>query len=255
MRSDQLSFSTICFATMPGPGPAVVPHPLEELVPAVAAAGFTRIGLDWFTLRDAERRGVRTDLGGLAPAELCALGLGEDPAADGRVARSMARRCGELGIPVCVLSCAVPPSDPLRERIAAVADVFAAAGTRVGVEFVPYSGVRTLAEARSLGVPVVIDSLHLLRSGSRLTGAVDVAGVQWADGPADAPADLAAESREARLLPGQGAVDFAGLAAGLDALGYTGPVTVEVLSASLRTLPPAELARRAWAACRPYVSG
>lgn len=255
--TEQLSFSTISCVTMPGTGPAVVPHAFGDLAAAVADAGFGRIGLDWFTIRDAERRGIPLDLGGLVPSELCALGLGPDPATDERVARSMARRCGELGIPVCVLASTVPPADALYERVTAVAAVFAEVGTRVAIEFVPYTGVRTAADALLLhdrtGCGVVLDTLHLLRSGGTVAdldrlGADGLACVQLADGPRDAPASLPDESRSARLLPGDGAVDFAGLAGWLDGRGYPGPLTVEVLSGTLRTLPAPDLTRRAYAA-------
>ena len=249
--ADRLAFSTLSCVAMGAP--ATVPYPLERLAEAVGAAGFGRIGLDWFTLRDAERRGVRPDLGGLEPTELCALGLGEDPSADERVARSMARRCAELGIPVCVLAATVPVSDALCRRVAAVAALFG--DTRVAIEFLPYSGVRTLAEARALsartGCGIVVDTLHLLRSGGRPTDLADtddLAVVQLADGAAEPPATaawLAEESRTARLLPGTGVVDFAGLAATLGELGYRGPLTLEVLSDRLRRLPLEQFLSRA----------
>ena len=268
--ADQLSFATISCVTMPGADgtPAVVPHPVERLIPAVAAAGFRWIGLDWFTIRDAERSGA--DLGrlmtehGLAPAELCAMGIGENPAADERVARSMARRCEQLGIPVCVLASTPPVSPALFERVIAIAEVFAAAGTRVGVEFMPFSGVRTLADAlvlrKETGVGIVLDTLHLLRSGCAASelaslAAADVVAVQLADGAAHPELPPAQESRTARLLPGTGAADIAGITEALDRIGHSGPMSIEVLSATLRTLPAEDLAAAFRTACLPYVSG
>lgn len=268
--ADQLSFSTISCVTMPGAdgSPALVPHPVQRLLPAVAAAGFSRIGLDWFTVRAAERAGA--DLAGLladsglVPTELCAMGVGPDPAADERVARSMARRCEQLGIPVCVLASTPPLSDALCARVAAIAGIFAAAGTRVGIEFMPYSGVRTLADARVLrdrvGCGIVLDTLHLLRSGCRpaeleALDPADIACAQLADGAKDPAGPPAEESRGGRLLPGTGAADIAGFAAALDRIGYAGPIGIEVLSATLRTLPPEELALAFRTACLPYAGG
>ena len=268
--ADQLSFSTISCVTMPGAdgSPAVVPHPVHRLLPAVAAAGFTRVGLDWFTIRDAERSGA--DLAGLlaetglVPTELCAMGVGPDPAADERVARSMARRCEQLGIAVCVLASTPPVSDELCARLAAIAAIFAAAGTRVGMEFMPYSGVRTLADARVLrdrvGCGIVLDTLHLLRSGCapaelETLDAADIACVQLADGAARPAGSPAEESRAGRRLPGAGVADIAGFVAALDRLGYAGPIGIEVLSATLRTLPPEDLALTFRSACLPYAAG
>jgi sugar phosphate isomerase/epimerase len=268
--AEQLSFATISCVTMPGADgtPALVPHRVDRLIPAVAAAGFRRIGLDWFTVRDAERTGA--DLGRLladhelVPTELCAMGLGEDPAADERVARSMARRCQQLGIPVCVLASTPPVSPALCARVAAIAEVFGNAGTRVGVEFMPFSGIRTLADALVLrdaaGVGIVLDTLHLLRSGCapaelESLDATDIACVQLADGSARPERPLAEESRAGRLLPGAGAADLAGYGAALDRIGYTGPVSIEVLSATLRTLPPEDLALAFRAAGLQYADG
>jgi sugar phosphate isomerase/epimerase len=268
--ADQLSFATISCVTMPGADgtPAIVPHPVERLVPAVAAAGFRRIGLDWFTVRAAERAGA--DLGllladhGLEPAELCAMGIGADPSTDERVARSMARRCEQLGIPTCVLASGVPVSGELCTRVAAIAAIFAAAGTRLGIEFMPFSGVRTLADALVLrdeaGVGIVLDTLHLLRTGCAAAeietlDAADVAAVQLADGSPRPDLPPAQESRTARLLPGAGAADLAGFCAAFDVIGYSGPMSIEVLSATLRDRPAEDLAAAFRAACLPYVSG
>ena len=86
---------------------------------------------------------------------------------------------------------------------------------------------------RSGGAPGDVDVL----------GAREIACVQLADGPAHAPADLVDESRNARLLPGAGALDLTAFVEGLNAIGYEGPVSVKALSADLRRLVPRELAQ------------
>lgn len=269
-----LSFPTIAAVTVGGPdGRPVVPYPVEELVAAAAQAGFRGVGLDWFSLRDAESRGVEltsltrlvSDLG-LVWTDLAALGLDTDESKDDRISRSMARRCDALAIPVCALVVSVPASEAAYRRVATCAEIFNSSGIRVALEFLPYSGIRSLAEARDVcsrvgydACGLMIDTLHLMRSGGTpedvaALSATEIACVQVADGPAHPPADLVDESRNGRLLPGAGAFDTQGFAAALKKLGYAGTVSVEVLSSHLRTLPPDELAKAYFTTASAYWS-
>src|SRR4051794_15112432 len=249
-------------------GSGTVRHPLDRVLAAAAGAGFRGVELDWFTLRAAERAG--TDPAALAEDRgllftgLCAMGLGDDPATDERVSRSMARRCGALGIPVCGLVLSVPPSPAVYDRIARVADTFADSGVRPALEFVPYTAVRTLDEARSVCERVgselcglLVDSWHLARSGGSAADVADlgrheIAGVQVADAAAEPAGDLAAESRQGRLLPGDGVVDFAAFAAALTTAGYAGPIGTEVLSDAVSGRPPEVVAGECFGAARAY---
>jgi sugar phosphate isomerase/epimerase len=249
-------------------GSATVQHPLERVLAAAAGAGFRGVALDWFSLRAAERAGVALDDVaarardlGLVFTDLSALGLGSDDSADERVSASMARRCAALGIPVCAFVLNVPPA---YDRVSRVADVFAASGVRLALEFVPYTTVRTLGEAREVcqrvgsdRVGLLVDTWHLARSGGSAADLADlrpgeIACVQVADAapvPAD---DLAEESRRARLLPGEGVVDFGAVAAALSAVGYDGPLGTEVLARDLAARPPEEVAEACFRAASSY---
>lgn len=267
-----LSFPTIAAVVVAGAdGKPMVPYPVEQLLPAAARAGFRAVGLDWFTVRDAESRGfdvqrlaeLAAELG-LVWTDLAALGLTADETRDVPVSRSMARRCRVLGIPVCGLVISLPPSSQIYSRVATCAEVFAESGTRLALEFLPYSGVKTLDQARDVcehvgydACGLLIDSLHMVRSGATPAGIAELSGsdiacVQLADGPVCAPEDLVEESRNGRLLPGAGDFDLAGFAAALDSVGYTGPISLEVLSSDLRRLKPDELAQAYFAAGIAY---
>ncbi|MCW2528104.1 MAG: inosose isomerase [Pseudonocardiales bacterium] len=267
-----LSFPTIAAVAVGGDRPTVV-HPITELLPAVAQAGFTGIGLDWFTLRNAESGGTdATSLAGLAAdhgltwTDLSALGLDPDSGKDDRVSRSMARRCQALSIPVCGLVIALPPSADVYQRVAACAEIFTDSGVRLALEFLPYSGIKTLDQARDVcahvgieRVGLMIDTLHLMRSGGSMSDiagldAAEIACVQVADGPLSAPADLPDESRNTRLLPGAGEFDLTSFGAALTGTGYTGTVSLEVLSADLRTLTPDRMAAAYFAAGHEFVT-
>jgi sugar phosphate isomerase/epimerase len=252
-------------------GSAAVQHPLDRVLAAAAAAGFRGVALDWFTLRAAERAGVDAagiaervrDLG-LVVTDLSAIGLGADATTDERVSASMARRCAALGIPLCAVVLTVPPSPSVDDRLARVADVFAASGVRLALEFVPYTAVRTLGAARSVcerigyeRCGVLVDTWHLARSGGSPADLADlapheIACVQLADAAPAAPDDLADESRRGRLLPGEGVVDFPAVAAALAQARYDGPLGTEVLDSRLADQPPDLVAEACFTAARTY---
>jgi sugar phosphate isomerase/epimerase len=266
-----LSFATMATVALERDGSATVQHPLERVLEAAAGAGFRGVALDWFTLRAAERAGTDAsaivervrDLG-LVVTDLSALGLGADASTDERVSASMARRCAALGIPLCALVLTVPPSPAVDDRVSRVADVFAASGVRLALEFVPYTEVRTLAEARALcerigydRCGVLVDTWHLVRSGGSPAEIADLAAseiacVQLADAAPRAADDLPDESRRSRRLPGDGVVDFAAVAAALATAGYDGPLGTEVLDSRLAAQPPEAVAEACFRAARAY---
>jgi sugar phosphate isomerase/epimerase len=130
----------------------------------------------------------------------------------------------------------------------------------VDLEFMPFRRLATLegalaaiAAAGRDNVVVMVDALHLVRSGGR---AADVAATdpqrlgvfQLCDGPLTGPAPdgLAAEAREARLLPGRGGFPLGAL---LDAMPARAILAAEVpLAASFPGLSPRERARMIHAA-------
>jgi sugar phosphate isomerase/epimerase len=252
-------------------GSATVQHPLDRVLAAAAGAGFRGVALDWFSLRAAVRVGTDAsviaervrDLG-LVVTDLSALGLGADASADERVSASMARRCAALGIPLCALVLTVPPSPALDDRVSRVADVFAANGVRLALEFVPYTEVRTLAEARAVcervghdRIGVLVDTWHLARSGGTPADIADLAPhelacVQLADAAPRAADDLPDESRRSRLLPGDGVVDFPAVATALTKAGYDGPLGLEVLDSRLAAQSPEAVAEACFRAARAW---
>ncbi len=263
-----LSFPSVTAVEVTGPR---VVHPVETLLPAADAAGFRGVGIDWFSLRDAERRGVTVEslaesaaALGLTWTDLSALGLGPDADRDEKVAAAMARRCAALGIGLCGLVVSVPLDDAVYGRIARCAEMFSADGVRLALEFVPYTEVRTLDVGRAVcervgveGCGIMVDTLHLMRSGGWAADVTDLdpselAAVQIADAVPTVPEDLPGESRETRLLPGEGAFDFPAFAAALDAIGWSGVISTEVLSARLRTMSAALLAEACAVSARRF---
>ena len=139
----------------------------------------------------------------------------------------------------------------------------AAAGFRLklALELMPYTAVNTLAKAARMvercgaaNLGLLIDALHLARSGGTPAevAALDrgrIAYLQLCDAPAQPPAGLSlrAESLEARLQPGDGALPLFAL---LDALPANIVVDVETPVAAERGWTPERRAANAVAAAK-----
>ncbi|WP_088310656.1 sugar phosphate isomerase/epimerase family protein [Novosphingobium sp. B 225] len=132
-------------------------------------------------------------------------------------------------------------------------------GLRVALEFVPSGGIFGLAEAWEIveraganNGGLMIDSCHFHTSQSSLDLLASIPGdriysVQLADVPADADAQMVNRMQD-RLMPGAGVIDFAAFMQALAATGTTAPTGIEMFSAALDALPPAESARQCAAA-------
>jgi sugar phosphate isomerase/epimerase len=140
-------------------------------------------------------------------------------------------------------------------------------GLAVDLEFMPFSDVRTIGDAerivRNAAAPnlkILIDSLHLSRSGGSIA---DVAAVdrnflgyaQICDAPAKLPPSLAAitdEARVARLIPGEGGLPLAEL---IRLLPTGAPISLELPMKDLAARMPAlERAHRAIAGARKVLA-
>ncbi len=159
-----------------------------------------------------------------------------------------------------------PDTSVLADRLATLCAVAADLGLSVDVEFMPFRPLATWQQAVDLvervGSPnarIMVDALHLFRSGGAIAdlaaalGRIDVC--QLCDAPLDAPPrqDLAAEARGRRLLPGSGELPLADLVAALPAATqFAAEVPNEALFAGL---PPLERARIAFHAASALLEG
>jgi sugar phosphate isomerase/epimerase len=130
-----------------------------------------------------------------------------------------------------------PNLDLVAEKFADICDLARTYGIAVDLEFMPFRAVRTVAEAAQIVAAadrpnghVLVDALHVFRSrspiadvaklGPRLTGTFQIC-----DAPLEPPADLVAEARTNRLIPGEGALDIWAL---IDAMPAGTAIGVEV---------------------------
>jgi sugar phosphate isomerase/epimerase len=156
--------------------------------------------------------------------------------------------------------------DRAAEALAGVCDRAREHGLLVTLEYLPWSGIpdprAALAIVERTGranATLMIDTWHTFRGGAgdaqlRAIPGARVGSVQINDAPAQPGADLVTETLSARLLPGEGAIPLARWLRILDAIGSRAPIGVEVFSAALDALPPAEVGRRCGAAARAVLA-
>ena len=251
-----------------------------EAVRIAAETGYDLVGLR-FLPAAAEGEGpypVLTDAGlqrelaaalrdtgiGLADIEIVRLGPTTDVAGFARFL--------DLGERLGARNVLVAGDDPDHDRLAATfarfCDLAAAQGLTADLEFMPWTAVKTLAQARAIVAAagkanggVLVDAIHLQRSGSTLAEVaalpprmIHYAQICDAPGRYDASdAGLIATARGARLYPGEGDIDLAGL---VPALPAETVLSLEIPHLDrARTQTPAIRAREALIRTRDLLAG
>lgn len=234
--------------------------PPLELIEAAAKAGLASVGLrvaqaspggvEYPLRSDAERAEVRRRIAATGTSVLYfeLISISERTrAADHRPLLETGAAIGAKRL--CVAGDS-PDLSLVTEKFAEICDLARPYGIEVDFEFMPFRAVRTVAEATRIVTGanrqnghVLVDALHVFRSkspiadvaklGSKLTGSFQIC-----DATAEPPADLVAEARTNRLIPGEGGLDIWAL---IDAMPAETPIGVEVpLALQYPQLSPGE---------------
>ncbi len=130
-------------------------------------------------------------------------------------------------------------------------------GARLGIEFFPWSNIKTLHDGLQLVTDaghdaggVIIDTWHVARAH---TPAADLAtvpperiiGVELNDADEEVIGTLFADTVNRRRYCGEGVFDLTGMINALRTAGWSGPWGVEILSDEHRSQPMGEALRRA----------
>jgi sugar phosphate isomerase/epimerase len=239
------------------------PLPLRERIEAASAAGFRGFGLLSADLPAAEREyglgGIRAmlDDNGIVDLELEGIPYwwddGPHRQESDRVRRSLLTAAEVLGARHIKVT---PDGDDApwdREHWAAkfaeLAAQAADAGTRLGIEFFPWSNIKTLHDGLQLvqdaghdAAGVVIDVWHIERAHTPVADLAAVPlhriiGVELNDAAPQVVGTLFEDTVHRRRYCGQGSFDLSGIITALRAAGWAGPWGVEILSAEHRSQP------------------
>lgn len=245
-----------------------------DVVDAAAAAGYDSYGLTLWgfsggasaTLGDpAALRALETRVrdAGLPVLTIEAVGL----AADFRLAplEPLVDAAARLSCPYLNVCGDDPDEGRMTDNLAALATLAATRGVRIALEFISRLKLRSIGQARAMieragvsGIELVVDSLHLYRSGGQaadLAGlaAAQVAYAQLCDAPLLRPQEpeYVMEGRTNRLYPGEGGLPLGEF---LDALPPGRPLGVEVPNLASNRHAPTERARLALDMTRRYLA-
>ena len=246
---------------------------LGEAIAATRTAGFDAVGLWGFHVQfGGDDAAAAVADAGLPVATIDAALSWVDGPTDAALAEidGLIAVADQLGAGVIHATTLGPLADlgAAKDGYAAIAARAEAAGKVLGLEFLPWTGIPTLAAANDIaahGGPaagILLDTWHWLRQpggpdldllrslpGERITS------VQLSDAPAAPAADVEPEAMTARLLPGTGVVDFAAVWDALDHIGATPVVAAEVLSDTLKADGPAAMAQAVHDASRGVLPG
>ncbi len=253
--------------TSPMRSPATSPVPIGERVDAIAAAGYTGMGLiadDIAAVRDSIGFAtLRENIGdaGLTHVEIELIERWWIPRGEEGntyAVRDLLFDAAEVLQPsfIKIGSRTGPAFTDLSDLVAPLCDLADQAlqrGTRLAIETMPFSGLATVPMGAELvratghsGIGLLVDAWHVFRAGTPLTE-LDAAlpgrmvfGVELDDAAAEVVGTLFEDTVNHRKLCGEGTFDLPGLVGLLRGKGFDGPWGVEILSESFRALPVGE---------------
>jgi sugar phosphate isomerase/epimerase len=276
------SYWTICGAAEPHTDREYSPFSLRERAASAARAGFKGLGLwhaDLAHLREkhslAEMRSILADHG-IVLLELEFLTNwfvdGEKRAASDVTRRLLLESAAGLGarhIKVGDFFKTPVPMNKLVDEFALLCAEARDHGTRIVFEFMPFSRIENLDDARALTTGaaqpnggICVDLWHVVKLGIPFAKVAEfppqyLLSIELNDGVLKAPPgmDLVTETTCHRAFCGEGQFDVRGFVATMRGAGYTGPWGIEVLNKAQRAWPLGDLTSRAFATTARQFAG
>ena len=247
------------------------PVPLRERIEAASATGFRGFGLLSADLPAAEQEyglnGIRTMLDDNGIVDLALEGIpywwddGPRRAESDRIRHALLPAAEVLG----ARAMNGPPGgdaapggpEAWAAKFGELARQADDAGTRLGLEFFPWSNIKTLHDGLRLvedaghgAAGVVIDVWHIERAHTPVADLASVplhriVGVELNDADPQVVGTLFEDTVHRRRYCGEGSFDLTGIITALRAAGWSGPWGVEILSAEHRSLPVRDALARA----------
>jgi sugar phosphate isomerase/epimerase len=251
-----LSLAYLTYAPLPPPETVSLAAELGydavglRLLPVAPGGGFDPLIEGAALLRETIARMQATGIS-VFDVEIVRLG----PAFDPETVRPFLETCARLGAKAVLVAGDDPEEARLTASFAAFCEAAAPYGVTGDLEFMPWTEVPDARTARRIvqgaaqpNARVLVDSLHVARSATTLADVAALPGsllsyAQMCDAPGEVPATtegLIHTARQARLIPGDGGIDLAGIFAQLPP---DLPVSVEIPNQET----VARIGVRAWA--------
>lgn len=252
---------------------------LESSLVATADAGYTGISVWPFTLGmagvDASWLADRLEELQLThPVAEAAFGwLNSDRDAAAAEVANLSEYAGAVGsreLVAVTMESTLPPMDEVAACFKTLCQSAGDAGLKVSMEFLPWTGIADLATAWEIlqradcdNSGIMVDTWHWFRQPGgpnpellRQIPAEKLRVVQLCDAAAELPddEDIATETMTSRLLPGEGAVDFAEVLGVITGSGAAPIWFPEVFSSTLAAAGPQTMAPQVLAACRSVMA-
>ena len=257
------------------------PVPLRGRIEAAAAAGFTGFGVLAADLAVAEREhawsGIRTMLADNGIDHLELEGLpdwwsgGPERARSDELRRFLLTAVEALGARHLKVTpdTSGAPWEPghWAAEFARLAAQAADAGARLGIEFLPWSNIRTVHDGLRLvedadhpAGGIVIDVWHVERAGTPPNELAAlplhrIVGVELNDADREVVGTLFEDTVDRRRYCGEGTFDLSGIITALRTAGWSGPWGVEILSTEHRRLDVRQAAAHAATTARRLFEG
>jgi 2-keto-myo-inositol isomerase len=254
------------------------PTPLLEKIRIAGDAGFSAIE-PWNEEVDAYLAGggsMAELKSALADANLTVvsmIALGGWITAEGEAYARVLNECrrrmdqaAELGSPYIVAS---PPDevvdlDHAARRYAELLTLGRIVGVKPSMEFLGFvAGIKDVSSAKTIAdgaadvdATVVADVFHMIRGGGSVDDLLMLEGAKLANFHVnDVPAtpDPLTQTDADRVMPGDGIADLPRVFANLRAIGYAGPLSLELFNPSLWEADPLDVARRGLDRVRGFV--
>ncbi|WP_051581608.1 sugar phosphate isomerase/epimerase family protein [Pseudonocardia acaciae] len=157
-------------------------------------------------------------------------------------------------------------SDRIAAELAMLGRQAADAGTRIGLEPVPFADIRTpemalevVQKAGNPAVGVYLDIWHVARAGFDFESlsaipVTAIVGVELDDAAREVRGNLVEDTVNRRRFPGEGELDVQGFVDAVRRGGYAGPWGVEMLSVEYRQLPVQTAVRAAYTSAAQFLA-
>jgi sugar phosphate isomerase/epimerase len=172
----------------------------------------------------------------------------ETAAAEAEHLASVVATSGAAKLVAVCLEPSIMDVERARQNLAVLIERTGEAGAQVCVEFLPWTGIPDLATAWTLieplgdGAGILLDTWHWVRQpgGPAYELLRSIPGrrlgyLQLCDAAAEVGPEAMSEAMTARLLPGEGVVDFDAVLAVLQAIGADPVVATEIFNPALLT--------------------